>query len=90
MKEEFDIKNIIKEFDFKSNELNYLSKDIILSNKEIEVLDRYNIDYKSCISLKEIIYEIERIIDELGTEDEELELISQSISERDYYKNTNK
>ena len=84
---EYDIDKIVDEMDFVGNSLNNVN-GLLLTNKEIEILDRYNIDYKKCISLKEVIYLIEDILEE--EEIEELDLISQSISERDYYQNTNK
>ena len=85
---EYDLDKIIDEMDFKSNSLNDVN-GLLLTNKEIEVLNRYNIDYKKCVSLKEVIYLIEDIIEDEDDSDD-LELISQSISERDYYLNTNK
>ena len=85
---EYDIDSIINEMDFKSNSINDIN-GLLLTNKEIEVLDRYGINYRKCISLKEVIYLIEDIINE-EEDSTELELISQSISERDYYQNTNK
>ena len=85
---EYDLDKIINEMDFKSNSLNDIG-GLLLTNKEIEILDRYNIDYKKCISLKEVIYLIEEV-KENEDEIDDLELISQSISERDYYLNTNK
>ena len=84
---EYDIDSIIDDLDFKSNSINDMN-GLLLTNKEIEVLERYDIDYKNCSSLKDIIYMIEDILSE--EEIEELDLISQSISERDYYLNTNK
>ena len=85
---EYDLDKIINEMDFVGNSLNNVN-GLLLTNKEIEILDRYNIDYKKCISLKEVIYLIEDTLD-LEEDSEDLELISQSISERDYYQNTNK
>lgn len=85
---EYDLDKIINEMDFVGNSLNNIN-GLLLTNKEIEILDRYNIDYKKCISLKEVIYLIEDTLD-LEEDSEDLELISQSISERDYYQNTNK
>ena len=84
---EYDIDSIIEDLDFKSNSINDIN-GLLLTNKEIEILERYDIDYKNCSSLKDIIYMIEDILSE--EEIEELDLISQSISERDYYLNTNK
>ena len=84
---EYDFNKIINEIDFNNNNLNDIN-GLLLTNKEIEILDKYNIDYNSCVSLKEVIYRIEDILDE--EEFDDLELISESISERDYYLNTNK
>ena len=62
---------------------------IMLTSKEIEVLNNYNIDYKNVLSLKELVLKIEKtLVDEDYPED--LEDISLSIQERDYYQNTNK
>lgn len=83
--DEFINKNIA------DNSLNNLGNDIFLSNKEIETLDKYHINYHSATSLKEIISRIEDVINEYEVDEiNELDLISLSISERDYYQNTNK
>ena len=88
MKKLINMQYTRNEMDFKSNSINDIN-GLLLTNKEIEVLDRYNINYKKCISLKEIIYLIEEVKED-EDETDDLELISQSISERDYYLNTNK
>lgn len=80
------INKISNELDFNNNyhDINGL----ILTDYEISVLDKYNIDYKNCIDLKSLIYYIEEILNEESFDD--LEEISLSISERDYYENTRK
>ena len=62
-----------------------------LTNYQIEVLKKYNIDISSSKDLKDIMIKIETIINTLD-DDEYLELdnIYQDISERNYYENTNK
>lgn len=87
---DYDISELVSEIDFNSSKLVQVSSNILLTNREIEVLNRYNINYKSCNSLKEIIFMIEDILDDMDIVDEDLDLISESISERDYYQNTNK
>jgi hypothetical protein len=67
------------EIDFKSGEFKYF-KNFALTNKEIEVLDKYNINYNN--------YKIETILNQEDFND--LEDIEEEISERDYYANTNK
>lgn len=87
---EYDIDSLVSELDFESNKLNTVGNNLMLTNKEIEILDRYKINYLKCNSLKEILFEIEEILNDMDIVDEELDYISQSISERDYYQNTNK
>ncbi len=87
---EYNIDELVNKIDFNSGKFNDIGNGILLTNKEIEVLERYNIPYKSCNSLKDIIYEVESVINDSDVVDEELEDISASIAERDYYQNTNK
>lgn len=87
---EYDIDDLVSNIDFTSNSLVKINSKIMLTNKEIEILDRYNIDYKNCNSLKEVIFRIEDIISDMDIVDDELDYISSTISERDYYENTNK
>jgi hypothetical protein len=89
MDKEFDIDSIIGQMDFESGKFNNIN-GLMLTNREVEVLDRYNINYKSCTTLKEIIFQIEDLIQDMDIVEEDLDYISGTISERDYYQNTNK
>ena len=75
--------------DLESNLLKTYKSGVMLTNYETQVLDKYNVDYRSVSSLKEIIYLVEEVLNEDSSLDD-LENISLSISERDYYMNTNK
>ena len=86
---DIDVSKLVSEMDFESGKFKQVGK-IQLTNREIDVLNQYHIPYQKCQSLKEVLYEIEAILDDMDIVDEELELISESISERDYYQNTNK
>lgn len=86
---DYDIGNLLGAIDFHKNKMNDLGNNIFLTNFEIEVLEKYNIDYKNSSNLKSIIFEIEEILNEDSSLDD-LETISKSIAERDYYLNTNK
>lgn len=86
---DYDIDKLVGEMDFSKNMLNHIGNNIYLSNYEIDVLNKYNINYKNCNDLKSILFFIEEILNEDSTLDD-LEIISKSISERDYYLNTNK
>ena len=79
------IEDISNSLDFTNTLNNY--NGLILSKKEIEVLDKYNINYKECSNLKDLLFLIE---EELNIEENsELEEISISISDRDYYMSNN-
>lgn len=88
---EYNIEKLVGEIDFSLGKLNYISDTYALTNREIEVLNKYDIDYKSCVSLKDVLNRIEDVFytdDDLELDD--LEEVSLSIAERDYYQNTNK
>ena len=88
---EYDIEKIVSNMDFKSLELVNLNNGLSLTNNEIMILDRYGIDYKQCSSLKEVLSLIEEVFTYGEVDDfEELDGVSQTIAERDYYHNTNK
>ena len=86
---EYNIDELVSGLDFESNMLNNIN-GLLLTSREIEILDRYKINYKNCKSLKEVIFEIEDILNDMEIIDEDLDYISSTISERDYYQNTNK
>ena len=90
MKEEYDISSLVGEMDFVSDQLVEVGKNMYLTNREINVLNQYKIPYQKCQNLKEVLYEIEEVIQDMDIVDEELDLISSTIAERDYYQNTNK
>lgn len=87
---DYDIEKLVGEMDFSSNELQRVGKNLLLTNHEIEVLNRYKINYSHCNSLKEVLFEVEELLDDMDITEEDLELVSESIAERDYYQNTNK
>lgn len=89
MDKEYDIEGIVSNIDFKSNSFQNVN-GMMLTNREIEVLNKYKIPYQKCNNLKEVIYEIEEAIDEMDIVEDDLDYISSTISERDYYQNTNK
>ena len=88
---EYNIDEIISSLDFKSSKLNNLSNGLVLTNNEIDVLNKSNIKYKSCSSLKEVLMLIdEKFNYEEVDNPDELDSVSASIAERDYYQNSNK
>lgn len=75
----------------KNNTLNKIN-NIYLSNKQIDILDKYKIDYKNVVDISELIYKIEAYIEDnyIGDELSDLENLSLELSEFNYYYNTNK
>lgn len=86
--EEYDIEKLTNEINFEENFIGYNQKGIVLTNKEIDVLKRNEIDYEKYTSVSELLYDIDEILN--YTDDEDLEVVSENISERNYYLNTNK
>lgn len=87
---EYNIDKIINDIDLEGNMLKR-EGNLLLSNNEINVLERYDINYKKCMSMHELIYLIEDYLDNSYDDAfEDLEDVSTSIAERNYYMNTNK
>ena len=85
------MQKIVSDINFDNLSFVTCKNGLMLTNMEIDVLKRYDVDYEKCSSLKEIIYLIEDILNEDYSSDlDELEYISSTIAERDYYQNTNK
>ena len=61
---------------------------ITLTNYQIEVLKRFDIDPSLYTKLKDIIFVAEEIYEE--TLDEDLKIVLDEVSDRNYYENTNK
>ncbi len=71
------------------NKLIQVNEKIYLTKNQIEILTRYQIPFEQCSSIKEIIFLIEEIL-ESGDFDEDLEVVSSSLQEFDYYVNYKK
>lgn len=83
-----EIKKLLNEIDFDNNKLQKVNDNLYLTNNQIEILKRYNIDYETSNSLRDLMIKIESILD---YEDiEELENLLITLTERNYYENTNK
>lgn len=68
--------------------LNKINDKLYLTNKQIEVLEKYDIDYHT--SIEELLFKLDEILNESDGEYMDLEEVSNSISEFNYYHNTNK
>ncbi len=83
-----EIKSIADSIDFESNKLRKINDNLYLTNYQIDVLRRNEINVQACSSLKDIIYLAEDAYED--TLDEELDLVLSQLCERNYYENTNK
>lgn len=73
-------------------EKSFLKKynNIYISEEQKEILDRYDIDVNKYLDISELIYDIEECLNNSIDELDDLEWVSQTISEYNYYNNTNK
>lgn len=83
-----EIKNILNNIDFNNNKLLKINNNLYLTKNQIDILIRYNIDYKTSNSLRDLMIKIEDILD--YDYEEELDNLLNTLSERNYYENTNK
>ena len=64
--------------------------NIYISEEQKDILDRYNIDVNNYKDVSSLIYDIEEILNDSIDKLEDLEWVSESISEYNYYNNVNK
>lgn len=82
-----DIDKIVKET-HKNMSMNKINDKLYLSNNQIDILDRYNIEYKTK-SIDELLFELDEILNESPDYDD-LEKLSLDLAEFNYYYNTKK
>lgn len=85
---EVDVDSLTKDVYDDRNMIKMRGNGIYLSDNQIEVLNRYDIDYSRYNSLSSLIFDIEEILNEESLED--LEDVSNKLSELNYYNYTNK
>lgn len=68
--------------------LKRINNNLLLSDNDIIILDKYNIPYTNCKDMKELVFHIMEILNENDYSD--LEELSIKLSEFNYYNNTNK
>lgn len=75
-----------------SNEKKFLRKynNIYISEEQKDILEKYSINVESYNSVEQLIYDIEEYLNNCGFSLDDLEWVSQTISEYNYYNNTNK
>lgn len=80
------------ENDLFSTEKDFLKKynNIYISEEQKLILDKYEFDVNKYSSIKELIFDIEDYLNNSSDIFEDLEWVSQMLSEYNYYNNTNK
>ena len=81
----------INKEDFIKNFMKVRKNGLLLTDKQVETLERYNIDPGKCGSTSELLYMIDEALD--GYDDDEcadLSSIADVLSERRYYEEVNK
>ena len=68
--------------------MNKINDNLYLTNKEIEVLEKYDVNYNTTIDM--LMYELDEILNDSDGELTDLEEVSNSIAEFNYYHNSNK
>ena len=71
-----------------SLKLNKINDNLYLTNKEIETLEKYDIKYDT--NIETLMFMIEEILNDSDGSMSDLEEVSSSIAEFNYYHNTNK
>ena len=85
---EVSVDSLIKELNIECDYIKRRSNGLYLSDNQIEVLRKYDINYEKYTNLNSLIFEIEEILNEQELED--LEEVSSKLAELNYYNNTNK
>ena len=78
------------EEDFNKRSLKQRRNGIYLSDEQINILEKYNINYLNYNNINELIFYIEDYLNNSYMELEDLESVSEALSNFNYYNNTNK
>lgn len=88
MMKNYDVNELISNLDFSTHALKKVNDSLYLTNYQIDVLKRNDINPENYTSLREIIFLAEEAYED--TLDEELDIIISELNERNYYENVNK
>ena len=86
---EINVNDLVKEINSDKSMIMMRGNGIYLSDNDIKVLEKYNINYHKYCSLNELIFDVEEILNEVSDLND-LEEVSKKLAEFNYYNNTNK
>lgn len=84
--DEYDIEDLVNDINFEDNAISYIKGDVVLTNKEVQILTGLNIDYKKFKKMSSLL----TVLNEYVIDNPELEDIIREMSDRNYYLNTEK
>ena len=64
--------------------------NIYISPRQNDILKKYNLNVENYKTIQDLIYEIENVLNDSYETLEDLEWVSETLSEYNYYNNTNK
>ena len=73
-----------------NNMLKNISSNIMLTQKEMDVLNKYGINYRECLDMNDLLYKVEYYLNSSYESYSDLEDVSYNLSERTYYMSDNK
>lgn len=89
--EEISLENLVSDMNPRANLIKNCGNGIYLSDNQIETLKKFNFSYQNYSNIKSLIFDIENYLNDHYEEElEDLENVVNSLSEFDYYHNTNK
>lgn len=83
-----DIEEIANSVDYSKKFLKDYN-GLLITEEQVEILNRYDIDVEKCGSLTEILYLIDEVLD-TDSDAIDLEWVADTLQERNYYENINK
>lgn len=87
-KKELSVNEALTFSNFEDLLLKRRENDMLLNDYQISVLQRNGIDYKKFTGIRELVFEIENVLDDYF--DPELDLVSSQLAEYIYYNETKK
>ena len=86
------IDNNISNIELYSSENKFLKKhnNIYITDEQVEILENYGIYVDKYSNINQLVYDIEIYLNESNMQLDDLEWVSQSLSEYNYYNNINK
>ena len=91
MEEIEDIEKALEDLEIEKEFLKTRKNGLLLNDRQIEVLKRYQIDYLNYSNLSSLLFALnETIYEDINLEDPELDQVIQELEETHYYQETRK